>query len=131
MFFDCYKLTEIGLATALYTAWLEKRSKTGGAWVRGIGALVRFELMEHYDKMKKGQIAALTKYKAVAAVAALVPPGMISEEDGKEIRRMLEEARGTALAEMRNQEGDMATLFKKTAISIQKDLNQFTTAQKV
>jgi hypothetical protein len=130
MDFDCYQSTEIALLLAQYTAGLEKRSRLAdGTWALGTGAFLHFELLECYGGMKKGEIEPLLRCKAIAAVAAEVPRGRMDAGSIQEIRGMLEEARSAALATMRGQEGDMKALYKKAALSIQKDLHRFKTIQ--
>jgi hypothetical protein len=128
MDFDCYQSAEIALTTAQYSAALEKKSRLpDGTWALGTGAFLRFELLEHREQMKRGDIAAILRYRAISAVAVLAPRDRIDPGSLEEIMTLLKEARKSALSMVPQRLGELQTLYRKAALSMQKDLYRLRT----
>lgn len=123
-------LTALAIARAQYQLSIERRCRLpGGAWVRGAGSSLHFELLENYSDMLDADPIAMDRYKTIATLVPELPPDVVDEQARQEIEIMLKRARKVGAEYYRKFDRDVqfADFMRKAAASIAKDLHRIRT----
>jgi hypothetical protein len=123
-------LTALAIAKAQYQLSVERRCRLpGGAWVRGAGLNLHFELLENYQDMLDADPVAIDRYKTIAMLVPELPPDVVDRQRRHEIEVMLKRARKVGAEYYRkfDRDAQFTNFMRKAAVSIAKDLRKMRT----